>query len=59
MVVKRRSRKSNEAPRSPGYQHHPISVNNIIFNMNNEPAWVYTLFNICDKNKDQKSSLRV
>lgn len=54
MLVKRKQRKNTEPYHAVGF---PIPCSNIIFNLNNDPAYAYSLMNICDKGKDSKTWL--
>ena len=56
MIVKRKARKNTERVKA---ENNPVPVSNIIFNMNNEMAYAYSLCNVCDKSIDSRSTLSI
>ena len=54
MVIKKKPRKLVEHPK---LKCLPIPASNVIFNMNNDLAYAFSLCNICDKGEDPKSIL--
>lgn len=53
MIVRKKARKTVDHPKPKCL---PVPASNVIFNMNNDLAYAYSLCNICDKGEDPKSS---